>query len=200
QLEGIRDVNDGSAKGLTRLVIELKRDANANVVLNNLWKHTALQSTFAVNMVALVDGVPRTLNLAQAISAYVDHQIVVVRRRSEFRLKKAEDRAHIVEGRLKALDKIDEVIKLIRASADRELRDVIKEELEVIKKKYGDDRRTALAADAGEMNLEDLIHDEEVVVVRTQAGYINTVQASNYRVQQRGGRGVQGANLKEADL
>jgi len=260
QLEGIRDVNDGSAKGLTRLVIELKRDANANVVLNNLWKHTALQSTFAVNMVALVDGVPRTLNLAQVISAYVDHQVVVVRRRSEFRLKKAEDRAHIVEGRLKALDKIDQVIKLIRASADRDaarqglmakplafteiqandildmplgrltrlgrkeledemkqlratigelkailgsdrkLRDVIKEELEVIKKKYGDDRRTSLAADATEMNLEDLIHDEEVVVVRTQAGYIKTVQASKYRVQQRGGRGVQGANLKEADL
>ncbi len=260
QLEGVRDVNDGSAKGQTRLVIELKRDANANVVLNNLWKHTPLQTTFPVNMVALVDGVPRTLNIAQALSHYVDHQVVVVTRRSEFRLKKAEDRAHIVEGRLKALDKIDAVIKLIRASADRDaarqglmakpfsfseiqsndildmplarltrmgrkeledemkqlsttiaelksilgsdrkLRSVIKEELEAVKKKFGDDRRTALAADVGEMNLEDLIHDEEVVVVRTQAGYIKTVQASKYRTQQRGGRGVQGANLKEADL
>jgi DNA gyrase subunit A len=260
QLDGIRDVNDGSAKGQTRLVIGLKRDANANVVLNNLWKHTPLQTTFPVNMVALVDGVPRTLNLAQVLSHYVDHQVVVVRRRSEFRLKEAEDRAHIVEGRLKAFDKIDAVIKLIRASADRDaarqglmakpfsfteiqandildmplsrltrlgrkqledemkelratiaelkailgsdkkLRGVIKEELEAIKKKYGDDRRTALAADVGEMNLEDLISDEEVVVVRTQAGYIKTVQASRYRTQQRGGRGVQGANLKEADL
>ncbi len=260
QLEGIRDINDGSAKGQTRLVIELKRDANANVVLNNLWKHTALQTTFPVNMVALVDGVPRTLNLAQAISAYVDHQIVVIRRRSEFRLKKAEDRAHIVEGLLKALDKIDQIIKLIRGSADREaarkglmakpfsfseiqanhildmplgrltrlgrtelsnelkqlhetiaelksilgsdkkLRGVIKDELAAIKNKYGDDRRTALAADVGDMDIEDLIADEDVVVVRTQAGYIKTVQASKYRVQQRGGRGVQGANLKEADL
>jgi DNA gyrase subunit A len=260
QLDGVRDVNDGSAKGQTRLVIELKKDANANVVLNNLWKHTPLQTSFPVNMVALVDGVPRTLNLAQAISHYVDHQVVVVTRRSEFRLKKAEDRAHIVEGRLKALDKIDAVIKLIRASADRDaarqglmakpftfseiqandildmplarltrmgrkeledemkqlretiaelksilgsdrkLRGVIKEELEAIKKKFGDDRRTALAADVGEMNLEDLITDEEVVVVRTQAGYIKTVQASKYKTQLRGGRGVQGANLKEADL
>jgi len=260
QLEGVRDVNDGSAKGQTRLVIELKKDANANVVLNNLWKHTPLQTTFPVNMVALVDGVPRTLNLAQAISHYVDHQVSVVTRRSEYRLKKAEDRAHIVEGRLKALDKIDAVIKLIRASADRDaarqglmakpfafseiqandildmplarltrmgrkeledemkqlretiaelkailgsdkkLRSVITEELEAIKKKFGDDRRTQLAADVGEMNLEDLITDEEIVVVRTQAGYIKTVQASRYRTQQRGGRGVQGANLKEADL
>src|SRR5207302_10213162 len=119
QLDGIRNINDASAKGQTRLVIELKKDANANVVLNNLWKHTPLQTSFPVNMVALVDGVPRTLNLAQALVAYVDHQLEVVRRRSEYRLREAEARAHIVEGLLKALDKIDEIIRLIRGSQDR---------------------------------------------------------------------------------
>jgi DNA gyrase subunit A len=260
QLDGIRNVNDASAKGKTRLVIELKRDANANVVLNNLWKHTALQTTFSVNMVALVDGVPRTLNLAQMVGHYVDHQLVVVRRRSQFRLDKAEARAHIVEGLLKALDKIDAIIKLIRGSADRDnarralmakpfefseiqanhildmtlakltrlgrkesedemkrlqetikelkailgsdkkLRETVKSELTAIRDKFGDERRTTLAADAGEMNLEDLIQDEEVVVVRSEAGYIKTVAASKYRTQGRGGRGVQGANLRESDL
>jgi DNA gyrase subunit A len=260
QLDGIRNVNDASAKGQTRLVIELKRDANANVVLNNLWKHTALQTTFPVNMVALVDGIPRTLNLAQMVGHYVDHQLVVVRRRSQFRLEKAEARAHIVEGLLKALDKIDAIIKLIRGSADRDtarrglmakpfdfseiqanhildmtlakltrlgrkesedemkrlqetirelkailgsdkkLRETVKSELTAIRDKFGDERRTTLAADAGEMNLEDLIQDEEVVVVRTEAGYIKTVPANKYRTQGRGGRGVQGANLREADL
>jgi DNA gyrase subunit A len=260
QLDGIRNVIDSSAQGKTRLIIELKPSANANVVLNNLWKHTPLQTFFPVNMVALVDGVPRTLNLAQAISAYADHQIEVVKRRSKFRLKKAEDRAHIVEGLLKALDKIDVIIRLIRGSADRDdarkkmmaaphkfseiqanhildmplgrltrlgrkelsdemaqlkatikelkavlasdakLRGVIKEELGAIKSRFGDERRTQLAADVGEMDIEDLIADEEIVVVRTEAGYIKTVQAAKYRTQQRGGRGVQGANLKEADL
>ncbi len=260
QLDGIRNINDSSAKGLTRLVIELKRDANANVVLNNLWKHTPLQTTFSVNMVALVDGVPRTLNLAQAVGHYVDHQLEVVRRRSQHRLEVAQARAHIVEGLLKALDKIDAIIKLIRGSADRDgarqglmaapfkfseiqanyildmplarltrlgvkqlkdemaelqekikylegvlrdekkLRALVKDELTAIRDKFGDERRTALAADATEMNLEDLIQDEEVVVVRTEAGYIKTVAANKYKTQGRGGRGVQGANLKEADL
>src|SRR4051812_669269 len=119
ELEGVRDANDESAKGKTRLVISLKRDATANIVLNNLFKHTPLQTSFGVNMVALVDGVPRTLNLVQALSAYVDHQVEVIRRRSEFRLRKARDRAHIVEGLLKALDMIDQIIALIRGSADR---------------------------------------------------------------------------------
>jgi len=260
QLEGVRNINDASAQGKTRLVIELKPSANANVVLNNLYKMTALQTTFPVNMVALVDGIPRTLNLAQAISAYVDHQIEVIRRRSKFRLEKAEARAHIVEGLLKALGKIDAIIKLIRGSADREdarkklmaaphrfseiqanyildmplarltrlgvkelreemnqlqatikelksilasdrkVRAVIKDELEAVKKKYNDERRTELAADVGDMDIEDLIADEQIVVVRTEAGYIKTVQADRYRTQRRGGRGVQGANLKEADL
>jgi len=119
ELEGIADVNDDSAKGKTRLVIRPKRDANASVVLNNLYKHTPLQGSFGVNLVALVDGVPRTLNLAQALSAYVEHQVEVVTRRSESRLRKAKDRAHIVEGLLKALDMIDLIIELIRGSADR---------------------------------------------------------------------------------
>jgi DNA gyrase subunit A len=260
QLEGVRNITDSSAKGETRLVIELRKDANANVVLNNLWKHTPLQTSFPVNMVALVDGVPRTLNLAQALVAYVDHQVEVVRRRSRFRLKEAEARAHIVEGLLKALSKIDVIIKLIRGSADRadartklmasphkfseiqanyildmplarltrlgvkdlkdemaelegkikelkailasdrKLRGVIKNELGAIKARYGDERRTQLAPDVGEMNLEDLITDEDVVVVRTEAGYIKTVQAAKYRTQQRGGRGVAGVNLRESDL
>jgi DNA gyrase subunit A len=119
ELDGIREVQNDSAGGRTRLVISLKRDANANVVLNRLFKLTPLQTSFGVNMLALVDGVPRTLNLARMLSAYVDHQLEVVTRRSQFRLDKAERRAHIVEGLLKALDMLDQVIELIRGSADR---------------------------------------------------------------------------------
>src|SRR5690606_27474277 len=117
-LEGIADVNDGSAGGKINLVITLKRDANANVVLNKLFKLTQLQSSFAINMVALVDGVPRTVNLLTALEGYVAHQLRVVTRRSEFRLAKAKRREHILEGRIKALDVIDEIIALIRASDD----------------------------------------------------------------------------------
>jgi DNA gyrase subunit A len=118
-LVGISDVNDESAKGKTRLVIDLKRDANANVVLNNLYKHTPMQTNFAMNTVALVDGVPRTLNLAEVLTHYIAHQEVVIRRRSEFRLGKAQDRAHILEGYIRALDMIDAIIAAIRASEDR---------------------------------------------------------------------------------
>jgi DNA gyrase subunit A len=260
QLEGIRYVNDESAKGRTRMVIELKRDANPNVVLNNLWKHTPMQTSFGVNMVALVDGVPRTLNLVQALQAYVDHQIEVVRRRSEFRLERARARLHIVEGLLRALDKIDAIIKLIRGSADREaarqglmakpfgfteiqanhildmtlarltrlgrkeldderkklretiaelesilrspakLRGVIKTELGEIRQKYDSPRRTEITHDPGEMALEDLIADEEVVVTMTRAGYIKTVAANSFRTQGRGGRGVAGTKLREEDI
>src|SRR5205807_2942629 len=120
QIEGIRDVRNLSAGEDTKLVIYLKRDAAANVVLNNLYKHTPLQTSFGVNMVALVDGVPRTLDLKHALQAYIDHQVEVVRRRSEHRLDKAQDRAHIVEGLLGALGKIDRIIALIRGSADRD--------------------------------------------------------------------------------
>ncbi|MGH9056332.1 MAG: DNA gyrase subunit A [Acidimicrobiales bacterium] len=119
EIEGIRDANDASAKGRTRLEIDLKRDANANVVLNNLYKHTPLQTSFGVNMVALVDGVPRTINLVEALSAYIEHQEEVIRRRSEHLLRKARNRAHIVQGLIKALDAIDAIIAAIRASADR---------------------------------------------------------------------------------
>jgi len=120
ELDGIRDLDDLSAGDETRLVVSLKRDANANVVLNNLYKHTTLQTSFGVNMVALVDGVPRTLNLVQMLQAYIAHQVEVIRRRSEHRLKKARERAHLVEGRLKALDHIDAIIALIRGSEDRD--------------------------------------------------------------------------------
>src|SRR5919198_943665 len=120
RIEGIRDARNESSRAGTRLVIDLKRDANAQVVLNQLYKHTPMQTTFGVIMLALKDGAPKVLNLAEALTAYVDHQLVVVRRRTEYRLRKAKDRAHIVEGLLQALDMIDEVIALIRASADVE--------------------------------------------------------------------------------
>ncbi|HUY21316.1 MAG TPA: DNA gyrase subunit A [Acidimicrobiales bacterium] len=259
-LDGISDVQNDSAGKKPRLVVTLKRDANANVVLNNLYKHTPLQTNFAVNMVALVDGVPRTLNLAQALGYYVDHQIEVVTRRSEFRLRKAQKRAHIVEGLLKAIDMLDAVIAAIRASEDRpaartalmaapfefseeqaehildmtlgrltrlgranleeemeelrrtiaeleailgdpaRLRGVIATELGEIRAKYADERRTQITHDPGELGVEDLISDEEIVVTMTRAGYIKAVQAVSFRTQGRGGRGVQGARLKEEDL
>ena len=258
-IEGIADVNDASAKGKTRLVITLKRDAPALVVLNNLYKHTPLQTSYSMNMVALVDGVPRTLNLRQALDAYVAHQIEVVTRRSEFRLRKARDRAHIVEGLLKALDLIDEIIAAIRASADKaearvrlqgepftfsdvqaehildmqlsrltrlgrsdleeemaklretiaeleailadpgRLRQVIKDELADVREEYGSDRRSELTYDVGDLNIEDLIDDEELVVTMSARGYIKTVEADAFRRQGRGGRGVAGAKLRDED-
>ena len=260
ELEGIRDANDASAKGLTRVEIELKRDANANVVLNNLYKHTPLQTSFGVNMVALVDGVPRTLNLVQALSAYVGHQVEVIRRRSEFRLRKARDRAHIVEGLIKALDMIDAIVAAIRASEDRQaaigtlqeerfgfsevqathivdmrlsqltrlgrtnleeelaalrqtiaeleailadegvLRGVIKTEMGEIRDEFANERRAIITFDDGDMSAEDLITDEELVITMTRAGYVKAMPASQFRTQGRGGRGVQGARLKEEDL
>jgi len=260
ELEGISRTQNDSAGRKSRLVIELKRDANANVVLNNLYKHTPMQTSFGVNVVALVDGVPRTLNLAQAIGHYVDHQVEVVRRRSEFRLGKARERAHIVEGLLRAIDMLDAVIATIRASDDRpsaaqalmaepfsftevqanhildmtlgrltrlgrsqleeemaklretiaeleailadpaKLRAVISTELSDVKQRYDNPRRTQITNDPGEMGVEDLIEDEELVVTMTRAGYIKAVSAASFRTQGRGGRGVQGARLKEEDL
>ncbi|HUC37591.1 MAG TPA: DNA gyrase subunit A [Acidimicrobiales bacterium] len=259
-LEGISRTQNDSAGRKARLVIELKRDSNANVVLNNLYKHTPMQTTFGVNFVALVDGVPRTLNLADAIRHYVDHQVEVVRRRSEFRLGKARDRAHIVEGLLRAIDMLDAVIATIRGSDDRpaaaqalmaepfsfsevqanhildmtlgrltrlgrsqleeelaklretiadleailadpaRLRSVISSELREVKERFTDERRTRIVNDPGEMGVEDLIEDEDVVVTFTRAGYIKAVSADSFRTQGRGGRGVQGARLKEEDL
>ena len=260
EVDGIADTQNDSAGKKTRLVIKLKRDANANVVLNKLYKHTPLQTSFGVNALALVDGVPRTLNLAQALSHYVAHQIEVVTRRSEYRLRKARERAHIVEGLLKAIDMLDAVIAAIRASDDRpaamtalrgapfafteeqaehildmtlarltrlgrtnleeemarlretiaeleailgdpaRLRQVIATELTEIRDKYANERRTVITHDPGELGVEDLVDDEDVVVTMTAAGYVKSVAADSFRTQGRGGRGVQGARLKEEDL
>jgi DNA gyrase subunit A len=260
ELDGISRTQNDSAGRKARLVIELKRDANANVVLNNLYKHTPMQTSFGVNVVALVDGVPRTLTLAQCVFHYVEHQVEVVTRRSEYRLGKARDRAHIVEGLLKAIDMLDAVIAAIRGSDDRpaarealmaepfsfsenqaihildmtlgrltrlgrseleeemtklretiaeleailadpaRLRAVISEELTEVKTKYDNPRRTRVTHDPGEIGVEDLIEDEEIVVTMTRAGYIKAVQGASFRTQGRGGRGVQGARLKEEDL
>ena len=259
-LEGISDVNDNSSGGKTSLIIELKREANANVVLNNLFKMTSLQSSFPVNMVALVDGVPRTVNLADALNGYVAHQIEVVTRRTQFRLDKAKDRGHILEGRLKALNVIDKIIKLIRESddpaaakdslmkkpyefserqaidildmqlrqltrlsridlekeladvqtrikeyesilaSDAKLRGVIKDELAEVRKDFATDRVCKIINDSGDMALEDLVDDKELVIVMTQAQYVKAVPASSFRAQARGGRGVKGATLKEDDI
>jgi DNA gyrase subunit A len=241
-------------------VIELKRDAPALVVLNNLYKHSPLQSSFSYNMVALVDGVPLTLNLRSALVAYVGHQIDVITRRSEYRLRQARDRAHILEGLLKALDLIDQIIAAIRASEDRsealtalmsdafdfserqanhildmqlvrltrlgrsrleeelaeklatiaelesiladdaKLRQVIKDELADIREVHGEERRTVITFDAGDMEIEDLIDDEDLVVTLSNRGYIKTVSTDAFRTQGRGGRGVQGAKLKDEDV
>jgi len=259
-IEGIRELRNESAKGKTRFVIELKRDAPASVVLNNLYKHTPLQTSFAANMVALIDGVPRTINLRDALEAYVEHQIDVVTRRSEYRLNQALDRAHIVEGLLRALDLIDEIIALIRASEDRssalselqlepfsfserqanhildmqlgrltrlgrtrleeeleelqarikeleeilsnesQLRAVIKDELTEVREEHDTPRRSQIVFDEGDMEVEDLIDNEPVVITLSKGGYIKSVAADTFRTQGRGGRGVQGARLKDDDI
>ena len=259
ELEGIRDVNDESSGVDTRLVVELKRDANPNVVLNNLYKHTPLQTTFPVNMVALVDGIPRTLNLVQLLNAYIEHQIDVIRRRSEHRLRKARDRAHIVEGRIHALNVIDAIIAVVRASEDRgaargalqaepfsfserqaedilnmqlgqltrlsrvdletevaaltativelesiladeaKLRSVIKEELTKVRADFGSPRRAIVTFDPGDMAIEDLVDDKELIVTMTAAGYIKSIEATAFRTQGRGGRGIAGGKMKDAD-
>jgi DNA gyrase subunit A len=259
-IEGIRELRNESAKGKTRFVVELKKDAPANVVLNNLYKHSPLQSSFAVNMVALVDGIPRTLNLRDALVAYVDHQRDVVTRRSEYRLSQAKDRAHIVEGLIRALDLIDEIIALIRNSDDRasalvglqaeplsfsdrqsnhildmqlgrltrlgrtrleeeltelrnriaelelilgdetKLRLVIKEELLEVREEHDTPRRSQITFDMGDMEIEDLIDDVPVVITLSKGGYIKAVVSETFKTQGRGGRGVQGARLKEDDL
>jgi DNA gyrase subunit A len=259
-LDGISAVQNDSAGRKSRLVVKLKRDANANVVLNKLYKNTALQTSFPVNMLALVDGVPRTLTLVKVLTHYIGHQVEVVTRRTQFRLRKAEARAHIVEGLLKAIDMLDQVIAAIRGSDDRgaarialmaqpfdfseeqanhildmtlgrltrlgrteleeemkklrdtiaelrsilasdvKLRGVIADEITVIRDKYANARVTQIVNDPGELGMEDLITDEDIVITMTQAGYVKSVAADAFRVQGRGGRGVQGAKLRDEDL
>ncbi len=259
-LDGIADVNDGSNGGKTELIITLKRDGNANVVMNNLFKLTQLQSTFSINMVALVRGVPRQINLRDALVAYLEHQVEVITRRTENRLKKARHREHILEGRIKALDVIDEIIKLIRASDDvaiardglmsapfefseiqandildmqlrqltrlsridlqteldelrlkiidlqeilddpDRLNSVIKDEITVIRDKFATDRVCELTYDDGDMSIEDLTDDKELVIVMTEAQYVKAVPAGSFKTQGRGGRGVSGGKLKLDDI
>ncbi len=259
ELDGIAAINNASSGDAIRLEIKLKRDAPALVVLNNLYKRTPLQTSFGVNTVALIDGVPRTLNLRDALLAYVDHQVDVIRRRSEFRLAEAKRREHIVEGLVKALDMIDAIIALIRGSADRpearaglmgegfefseiqanhildmtlgrltrlgraeleeelaklretiaeleailadegKLRAVIREELGEVREAHATPRQTAITYDVGDIDIEDLIDDEELVVTMTAKGYIKTVAAGAFRTQGRGGRGVAGTKLRDED-
>ena len=260
RIAGIADVRDeGNERLGQRLVIVLKRDAVAKVVLNNLYKHTQLQETFGANMLALVDGVPRTLRLDEFVRHYVVHQVDVIRRRTTFRLRKAEERAHILRALVKALDQLDAVIQLIRNSpsaeeargglmqlldideiqataildmqlrrlaalerqriiddladietqiaellailaSDERQRTIVSEELATIVEKFGDERRTQIVAAEGEMSMEDLIADEDVVVTITRGGYAKRTKTDLYRSQRRGGKGVRGAQLREDDI
>jgi len=261
KLSGIADIRDEtSGRTGQRLVIVLKRDAVPKVVLNNLYKHTQLQENFGANMLAIVDGIPRTLSIDGFITAWATHQIDVIVRRTQFRLRKAEERAHILRGYLKALDALDEVIALIRRSPtvddareglmallavddvqarsilDMQLRrlaalerqkiiqehdeieaqisefkaiiadpqrqrDIVSEELTEIIAKYGDDRRTEIQYGYdGDMNVEDLIPEEEMVITVTRGGYIKRTRSDNYRSQHRGGKGVKGAQLRADDV
>ena len=259
RVEGISNIRDESDRDGLRIVVELKRDADANVVLNRLYKHSMLQSSFGVIMLALVNGWPKLLDLKGVLQNFVDHRHNVVVRRAEFELGVAQRRAHILEGLKKALDQIGLVIKIIRGSADpavaREglmsrlelsteqaqailtmalqrltglerqkiedeylglLKEVaslesllrskptrmklIKDELQEMKKKYGDERRTEIVLSADEFNIEDLIAEEDMVISISHAGYIKRIPVSAYRRQRRGGRGVTGMVTKEADF
>jgi DNA gyrase subunit A len=258
KISEITDVRDESDRRGMRLVIELKRDAIPKVVLNKLHKHTSMQTTFGVNMVALVDNVPRTLSLREVIGHYVDHQREVIVRRTKYELRRSEERAHVLEGQLIALANLDEVIALIRASRDseaaraglverfelsviqaqailqltlsrltaleadkiqkehadlveriKELReilgdeqrvlDLIKDELSEISDAYGDERRTEITHADGEIDIEDLIADQQMVVSITHSGYIKSLPLSTYRQQRRGGIGVTGMDMKDDD-
>ena len=260
KLQGIADLrDDSSSRTGMRIIVVLKRDAVAKVVLNNLYKHTQLQETFGANMLALVDGVPRTLTLDHFVTNWIAHQIEVIQRRTRYRLRKAEERAHILRALLKALDALDQVIALIRASAtvddaraglmdlleidevqatailDMQLRrlaalerkkitdeyddlmsriadyndilanearqrSIVGDELAEIVEKYGDERRTEIIPFDGDMSIEDLIAEEDLVITITRDGYAKRTKADLYRAQRRGGRGVRGAALKQDDI
>lgn len=259
RIEGISDMRDESNQKGLRLVIELKKGVIPQVVLNNLYKYTSLQTTFGANNLALVNGVPKCLSLREMLQHYIDHQVDVVTRRTRFDLKKAQARAHILEGYLMALDHIDEVISIIRSSQtdaeassrlierfgfspeqttailemklrrltglsrdqieeelaglrraieyyedllahEEKILGVIKEEMREIAKKFGDKRRTQITGAEKSFNVEDLIADEEMVVTITHTGYVKRIPAAAYRAQNRGGKGVTGASLKEDDV
>ncbi|QKT05772.1 DNA gyrase subunit A [Gordonia sp. X0973] len=260
KLKGISRIEDQSSDRVgMRIVVTLRRDGVAKVVLNNLYKHSQLQTSFGANMLSIVDGVPRTLRLDQMIRFYVAHQIDVIVRRTRYRLRKAEERAHILRGLVKALDALDEVIALIRASANTEAartglmelldideiqadailamqlrrlsalerqkivdelaeierviadlqdilakperqRAIVRDELTEIVDKYGDERRTKIIAAEGDVADEDLIAREDVVVTITETGYAKRTKTDLYRSQRRGGKGVQGAGLKQDDI
>ncbi|RDI40864.1 DNA gyrase subunit A [Falsibacillus pallidus] len=260
KIDGITDLRDESDRNGMRVVIEVRRDANANVILNNLYKQTALQTSFGINLLALVDGQPKVLNLKQCLVHYLDHQKVIIRRRTEFELKKAEARAHILEGLRIALDHIDQIIALIRGSQTTEIArqglmeqfslsekqaqaildmrlqrltglerekieeeynslvqliaelrailadeekvlEIIREELEEIKDRFNDIRRTEITASGlDQIEDEDLIPRENIVVTLTHNGYIKRLPLSTYRSQKRGGRGIQGMGTNENDF
>ncbi|NMB25963.1 MAG: DNA gyrase subunit A [Firmicutes bacterium] len=259
RIEGITDLRDESDRTGMRITIEIRRDTNPHVVLNQLYKHTQLQETFGVIMLALVDGQPQVLTLKEAMQYYLDHQREVVTRRTRFELRRAEERAHILEGYRIALDHIDEIIRLIRgSSSDREAREglisrfgltekqavaildmqlrrltglerekieseyaelltkiaryreiladvkevygIVREELLEIKSKYSDPRRTEITGHSGDIQIEDLIADEDIVVTLTHQGYIKRIPVNAYRSQRRGGRGVTALTMKEEDF
>ena len=260
KIQGIADMRDEtSGRTGQRLVLVLKRDAVPKVVLNNLYKHSQLQQTFGANMLALVDGVPRTLSLDAFIRHWVNHQLEVIERRTRYLKREAEERDHILQGLLKAMDAIDEVIRLIRSSQGREdarpklmefldidqvqadailsmqlvrlanmerqkiideheelmrkiadyndilakperQRTIVGDELDEIVAKYGDERRTKILPYSGEMNVEDLIAEENVVVTVTHSGFIKRTKANEYRAQHRGGKGIKGAKLRDDDV
>ncbi|WP_433941932.1 DNA gyrase subunit A [Paenibacillus lautus] len=259
RIDGITDLRDESDRNGMRIVIELRRDVNPNVVLNNLYKHTAMQSNFGINMLAIVNNEPKILNLRDVLFHYLEHQVTVIRRRTEFELKKAEARAHILEGLRVALDHLDEVIALIRASQTTEaareglmerfglsheqaqaildmrlqrltglerekieneyqellariaeLREIlanehlvlqiINDELQEIKERFADERRTEITVGEDSILDEDLIPREEVIITITHTGYIKRLPANTYRSQKRGGRGVVGMDTKSEDF
>ncbi|HIN41414.1 MAG TPA: DNA gyrase subunit A, partial [Flavobacteriales bacterium] len=259
RIEGISEIRDESDRNGMRIVYELKRDAIPNVVLNKLYKYTALQSSFSVNNIALVKGRPVMLNLRDMIQHFVEHRYVVVVRRTQFELRKAEERAHILQGLIIALDNIDEVIKLIRASSSPEeartglmdtfklselqaraildmrlqkltglerdklraefdelmalitdLKDilenksrrmaVIKEELQDVRDKFGDERRSTIEFSGAEVSIEDMIPDEQVVITISHAGYIKRTRLAEYRNQSRGGVGARGSSTRQEDF
>ncbi|MFH1045549.1 MAG: DNA gyrase subunit A, partial [Candidatus Omnitrophota bacterium] len=259
KIEGISDIRDESDKDGMRIVIELKRDVEPQIVLNQLFKHTQMETTFGIIMLALVENRPRVLNLRQILDCYIGHRKVIIRRRTQFELDKALKRAHILEGLKIALKFIDRIIKVIKTSpsvpaakenlmkefglseiqsqailemqlqrltalerdkieaeylellkkielcrsilaSEKKIERIIKEELEELKKKYADERRTDIVGDVEELEIDDLIADEDVVVTISHGGYIKRLPVSAYRKQKRGGKGATGAELKEEDF